>query len=97
MLELTPSYLRSVAPRPLYSPAMPLLRSSSLVICMAVVRLSTADSTAEEEESWACAAISFFWAAGEEQRALGYKMPKAGSCGPLPCDEEEEADLLHAD
>lgn len=76
---------------------MPLLRSSSLVICVAVVRLSTAgsaDPTAEEEDSWACAAISFFCAAGEKRREhWSARCSTAVSFCPVPWDKEEEPDL----
>lgn len=76
---------------------MPLVLSSSLVICVAVVRVSTsgsADPAAEEEESWVCAAISFFCAAGEEQREhwSAGRSTKV-SCCLVPRDKEEEADL----
>lgn len=66
---------------------MPLLRSSSLVIWVAVVRVSTAGSAAAaagEEESWACAAISFFCAAGKQSASTGLQgaqqQPPAARC-----------------
>lgn len=68
---------------------MPLLRSSSLVIWVAVGRLSMAGSAAAagEEEIWACCAMSFFCAAGEQSASRSAAAPQQLCC-PVPRDTE---------
>lgn len=60
---------------------MPLLRSSSLVIWVAVGRVSAA---AGEEGIWACAAISFFCAAGEQSAGPGQRLQRARAASGEP-------------